>query len=357
MLIPFWPSDEDFYYKEGNIAGETAVLITPKIGAKWTRDSLIFRSSIWNKASGQLISASFKKFFNWDEQPDLTPSVDFNKSAFTEKVDGSTLIVSQYKGQLITRTRGTFDAHGMDNGSEIDYLIGKYPKAFRPDPNFSFIYEWVSPDNQIVLKYDKPDIYLIGMIDHSHYTYESQYTLDGLADYLGVQRPNSYKFSSPENLFKIVSEFENQEGICVYFNGDQDIRKVKSSKYLALHALKNMMDSDKAIVDLFIEWNYPTYTDFMSELEKQYDYEVAQFVIGQVSRVTEAYKQYKTFYNHLKEFVEERRWMSRKEFALAVFDAYGHTDRAGFAFKILDNRDIEPRLIKKVLLQMMARGK
>ena len=97
------------------VAGETVFLVQPQhIGAKWSRDTLHFRSSVWNE-KGELVSASFPKFFNNGESPDLYPNPEsFSDWVTPEKIDGSTLIVSKYKGQLIVRTRGTLDATRLD---------------------------------------------------------------------------------------------------------------------------------------------------------------------------------------------------------------------------------------------------
>jgi hypothetical protein len=87
----------NFNIKPNKINGEIIYLVVPvNIGCKWTKDNMIFRSSMWN-SEGELISASFKKFFNWNEQPDLVPiPTDIKKLQAISKIDGSTLIVSKY---------------------------------------------------------------------------------------------------------------------------------------------------------------------------------------------------------------------------------------------------------------------
>ena len=122
------PDPTQFIYRPVTIAGDECVLIIPNhIGVKWTKQNLMFRSSIWkinSEADWTPVSLSFKKFFNWDEQPDLdyTPfSLAANGGCqILEKCDGSTLIVSKYKGELIIRTRGTADASFMENGHELE---------------------------------------------------------------------------------------------------------------------------------------------------------------------------------------------------------------------------------------------
>ncbi len=114
---------ENFIVRKGLVAGEECTLVFPNhIGCKWSKDNMIFRSSMWN-SEGSLISAGFKKFFNYGEQPDLVPHPESTRGAEAiMKVDGSLLTVSKYRGELIIRTRGTVSAYMHDNGPEIDIL-------------------------------------------------------------------------------------------------------------------------------------------------------------------------------------------------------------------------------------------
>ena len=111
---------EHFLVHESTIYGEPLYLVQPMhIGCTWTQENKIFRSSIWN-AQGELVSAGFPKFPNWGEQPEVFPLPKSLEYATTvEKLDGSLLILSKYRGKLILRTRGTFDASVHDNGNEL----------------------------------------------------------------------------------------------------------------------------------------------------------------------------------------------------------------------------------------------
>ncbi len=177
---------ENFMSHEHILNGEVVTLIQPKnIGAKWKKDNLHFRSSVWNY-NGELISASFPKFFNWGEQPDLSPVPTSLKNAtVVEKLDGSTLIVSKYKGQYILRTRGTVDASTMANGFELELFKDTILSKLQDNNDtwgYSIIWEWLSPINKIVLSYgDEPMWKLIGFINHINYSLAQQDMLDAMA--------------------------------------------------------------------------------------------------------------------------------------------------------------------------------
>ena len=289
---------ESFVVRPTEIGGETCYLVFPKhIGCQWTKRNLHFRSSIWN-SEGELISASFKKFFNWGEQPDLcyTPfSLTANGGCqVMEKLDGSTLIVSKYKGELIIRTRGTDDARGMPNGHEIDALVAKYPLAFNGEGdtwNYSLVFEWESPENRIVIKHDEVDMKLTARICHEDYSLASQKELDILAESLEVPRPIYYDFNSIESMKVAVEAFKGVEGVCVYCNHGQDIRKLKGAEYLAKHRLKDELCNFDRVVDYFFVHGCPNYQDFYSSVEQSIDWETAEEIKGDISRICDGIKE------------------------------------------------------------------
>jgi len=357
---------ESFMVHPHEIAGETCYLVQPiHIGAKWTKSNLHQRSSVWN-AQGELVSASFKKFFNWAEQPDLayTPfSLTANGGCeLIEKIDGSTLIVSRYKGQTIIRTRGTTDASKLDNGHEIEWLKDKYPRAFKfPDKDgndyetapYSLIYEWVSPENKIVLNYgEDPDIYLTAVINHDTYTLWPQDEVDVLATLLLVKRPARYNFASVAEMLAAVEDLKGKEGLCVYCNKGQDIRKVKSAWYLALHRMKTEFGSYERVVDFYFTMNKPTYQEYYQFIVDNYDFELAEQCRGHISKVCDGMKEVAVLIAAMTEKVEPLRTKSRKDAAAVILQAYGLTNRSGMAFSILDNKPLKVDDYKKLLYQV-----
>lgn len=362
MKIDLQSIPEDFVTRPVEVAGEMCYLVfPPHIGTKWTKDTLIFRSSVWNSA-GELISAGFKKFFNWGEQPDLcyTPfSLTANGGVrLVEKIDGSTLIVSRYKGELIVRTRGTIDASAMENGYELEFLREQYPLAFDNTlltAGYSLLYEWVSPENRIVLRYPEPDIYLIGAICHENYELMTQTRLDSYAMDYGVKRPRYFKFDSLKEMHESVEAFKGMEGLCVYCNYDQDIRKVKSADYLARHRMKDELGSFERVVDFYFTQGRPNFHDFISVIEDTVDFETAQECIGDASRIVEGMKEVQKIIDHMTVFLGRFKDLTRKQIATEVLSAYGNTNRASYVFKILDGKTLEDKDYKKLLYQVLKK--
>jgi hypothetical protein len=333
------------------------ILVCAGTQSIWTPENLIFRSSIWSK-DGELISPSFKKFFNWDEQPDIESKPSSLKECHCiEKIDGSTLIVSKYKDKIIHRTRGTFDASKLDTGHEIKYLAERYSKAFNPPESLSYIFEWVSPENRIIIDYgSKPDIYLTNIIRHRDYSYFTQKELDGTSETLNVKRPKVFDFSDIKNMIETIMALEDVEGICVYYHGDQYIRKVKSLKYLTLHQMKAGFNN-KSIIKYFVENSMPRYQEFIEQLTAEIDYEVVSTMLSDISNVVDASKEVRKILDHCKNFADSVKSLTRKEAALKILSSYGKTNRTAIVFNYLDNKEPDERMLITLLTQIVLKGK
>lgn len=353
-------AEGNFLVSQHDFHGELVFLIQPNhIGSKFDKSNLIFRSSVWS-LDGLPVSLSFKKFFNYGEKPDLTYT-PFSMKAnggcnALGKEDGSTLIVSKYKKHLITRTRGTMDATQMLNGFEIEDLKAKYPNAFDNtylnSEQYSLLFEWVTPNNCIVVNYPEPDIILIGMINHNDYSMETQKNLDLIAFELGVKRPPYYHYDSVKELLDDVAMWKGKEGICLYCNHDQDIRKIKGEWYLKLHRLKSELGSFERVVDFYFESGELGYKDFYNLILETIDYEVAEKLKGQISQIVDAMKEVGKILEGMDEFSKPLKLIPRKDAALKIIESYGVTGRSAMLFKILDNKEINQDDKKKLLYQV-----
>jgi hypothetical protein len=286
-----------------------------------------------------------------------------------EKIDGSALIFSRYKGTTVIRTRGTTNARLQENGHEIDILCQKYSKfisfleKWKTSP-CSYIFEWVSPTNRIVINYgDEPDMYLTGIIEHDRYRLFLQAQLDFMAEKYDLRRPQTYHYNSIEEMQQAVTDFRGKEGVCVYFHADQEILKFKGAQYLFLHRAKSEIASIEKVIDLYLDVFFnsgstipPTYVEFMDYLTKTFDYEIAQMAIPNVSQICDAMKEVNTILTHMIMVVgsvSPLKGISRRDAAAKIFQAYGTTNRTSFCFKLLDGKSLQAEDYKKLLFQVL----
>ena len=351
-----------FYVNEHIINGEMCYLVIPQqMGCEWAQDNKHFRSSLWN-SEGDLISASFPKFVNWGEKPEVFPVPNSLRGCVVmEKLDGSTLIVSKYKGQFIVRTRGTVDAANMEkNGDEIAIFKSEIlPLLDSTDIDTwlcSYIFEWTSPKNQIVINYgDTPQFILIGCIFHDDYSLVEQNILDITAKKLGLLRPNTYTFTDVAALISEVELWEGKEGVCVYSKHGQEIHKCKSFQYLKLHRFKSNATFENT-VELFFEFDMPSYQEFEAKLIQKFDYECFEMVRGYISIICDGYKEVLKIIQGMNDFVEKqlKQLPNRREQAFKVFASYGkESNRSAFVFKLLDGRQLLSKDdLKKLMYQV-----
>lgn len=349
---------DEFIVNHGVFCGMPATLVIPNhIGTKFTQHNSIFRSSIWD-LDGNLISASFKKFVNWGENPDNFPTPEsLNKTTIVEKIDGSAVIIDYVNSVLSMRTRGTFSVITMENAVDFELCLNKYPKIsewLKNNSNYSLIAEITTPNLRIVIRYgDEPDFCLTGAINKDDYSLMTQTELDKLAGELGMARPDTYSFNDISDLLFNIDSWQQKEGVCVYSNNGQTIHKVKSTWYLKLHAFKSEASFENTI-DLFFAYDMPLYQDFEKKLIDQFDYECFQMVRGFASTICEGYKEVQKIVSSMVKFADSLKSLpNRKEQALKVFSSYGkESNRSSFVFAILDGKSLSKEQQKKLLYQV-----
>jgi len=349
------PLKEEFNFKDCTIAGDECWLITPKdMSTKWFDDNARFRSCIIRKSDHTVVSQGFSKFTNFHERPEFQPWDNSWKIEARHKLDGSLLIVSKYKGELIVRTRGTVDARNMPNGHEIDELISKYPEVFDNellDAGYSVLLEWTTPSNIIVLReHNTPTLTLIGIVYNQDAYYASQTYLDGIAEEWNIERPKSYYYNTIEECILDVDAWRGKEGVVLYSPDGQTLKKIKGAEYNELHKLATGIKTVAQVMDLFIASpRFDSEESFYKYIANTLDYEIAEKIKDDISTVVRAYCNYTYKLHRLTDVVNDLSFCeTRKEQAIVITSRYDDWRRA-FAFKMLDNQEIDDTLEAKAL--------
>lgn len=182
---------------------------------------------------GNVVARPFKKFFNIEEKQH-TPTEEFD---VYEKMDGSLGILFNYKGEWVLATRGSFTSDQSVKGTE---LLQKYDYN-RLNPDYTYLFEVIYPENRIVCTYDFEDLVLLGMI-HTQSGYEvnihsgnDDVRFKNLLNNLGFNIVRKYDGISDYSYLKHAIA-DNKEGFVVRFsNGDR--MKIKGEEYLRLHKI------------------------------------------------------------------------------------------------------------------------
>lgn len=363
---------ETFRIIQGN-NGEK--LITPEFGTgneSWKDKSHLWLRSLHIGPDDTVISVGFPKFFNCGDGPrefQITEKdlLDKKDLVATLKYDGSLLCRYVQDGIVKFRTRGALQV-GLDNKNEIDKFIKWYPKLNDPSvyPNISLLFEWCSPRNQIVIKYDKPQIILVGAVSYEKNTewYNNKFSLltikeleqisenlSSFDDYL-MQCVEYFYLKNNTEVIALIERIKNDkiiEGYVIRMDGEQNLVKVKSDHYFILHSLKSNLTSE-SITELFLSWNQPSFEEFKKKFESSYDYETFAVALPAISSVYDGLKIANKIFDHIKNFVEINKNLSRKEFAIKAKQAY-QDHKLAACFSLLDNKPLKNNFIKSLILQ------
>lgn len=177
------------------------------------------------------------KFFNINQVPDSMYSVvkDYDIKFVNNKEDGSVAsFIKLPNGKVIGKTKMGF---GNDQFVGINrvYNNNKDIKKFVDwslDNNIVAVFEYVAPDNRIVLKYDKEELILLSL--RNNLTGEYLDTNDYLDKIGDVKIAPFENYSNIDELLELSTELEDKEGWVVTFTNGFRI-KIKTKWYFDLH--------------------------------------------------------------------------------------------------------------------------
>ena len=356
---------------------ELETLISPEFGVgneAWKDFNLRWLRSMHIDRNDHVISVGFPKFMNIGEgcnqfnisEKDL---LDNKKDLIaTLKIDGSLLIRYVHNGIVKWRTRGSLEV-GLDNKDEINDFIKKYPKLNNPSlyNNVSLLFEWVSPKNQIVIKYESPDIFLVGAILYEANTcwYNNSFSLikikendsraislEKISADLDVRCVPHFNLTNQKEIIDLISKLKTEkeiEGYVIRLHQEQALVKIKSDHYFILHTLKSKLTTE-SLIDLWLSWGKPDYETFHSKFEAAYDFETWTTIIPAISSIYDGIKVADAIINHIIKFVEENRHLQRKDFALMAKQKY-QNEKLSMCFSLLDNKPLKNNPIKTFIMQ------
>lgn len=167
MSLPFNKDDLAVAVKDGLVSARrhptlpyTVYNYTDKTAYSdyWTPVTINCRGLILDD-DFNIVARGYKKFFNISQRP-LEIGYD-DPVEVMDKADGSLILLVSTPNGYICATRGSFE-------SEQAIAATKHWKInyghLIPDPEWTFLFEWVGPSNRIVLNYDKNDLVLLGAV-------------------------------------------------------------------------------------------------------------------------------------------------------------------------------------------------
>lgn len=294
-------------------------LIFPDKGSffEYTEDEKKLRSVIVDK-DGFILSSAWPKFGNWGEFKEDTNKLEQELKngivRFSHKEDGSLCIRSVINGNVIFRTRGTmFGGYAQDGTlsfKERFYKIAEQKYPILLDPTWmadrSLLFEYVSPDNVIVIRYKEEDLIFIGYVLHKNLSIGEWEVVSNIAKNNNFNLVKLYEL--PRDPILLIEEIKNwrEEGVVVRCCNDQVFVKVKSSWYLTNHRIKSNMNYN-SILELIERENLfgnLNEEDFISALKH----------LGFDWEIIESSKEYFKIYVELYEYVQSVIAVAKKSY-------------------------------------------
>lgn len=358
-LICEKPSPDDgFGIYEHSFCGIPSYLIIPAIDAKWNKNNLIYRSVILNKKTNEVLSSGWPKFFNYGEKPDCYPDPNkHNDWTIQEKLDGSLIIADYVNEKFNLRTRGTSSYITQNNFADFELLKEYYPNiiSFLEENNhLSLLLEIITPNNIIVIRTPMVQFYLLGAIDKSTLNPLPLKKVESISQELKIPMPEVYSFGNLEETIKTVKEWKGKEGIVISYNNNQNRIKIKSDWYCWIHKIKSQLNSESNLIEFYVNKKLPSYKKFYDIIKTDFDWELAEQMTNEISKMVECGKKVKKVIKNMESFIDTiKHYPTRKEQAQQIISSYGteKNSRSSMLFTLLDGKKLSKEQLVKLMHQ------
>lgn len=247
----------------------------------WHKYAMASRGKIVDRNTLEVVSYPFDKFFNLNEHPLSQESLVVEKISkadrvsLTNKLDGSTIIVSRYNDNALITTNGSFNNIQTKWAREI--FEEKYPDFIHDVPEgYTFVFELIHPENRIILDYgETQDLYLIAvrenaLLENGIVAYDK---LLEIADSYGLNIVQQEVFTSLSDICRKARDLKdaNKEGWVIRTESGGYVNymfKLKLEEYFILHRAKSHV-SMKNIYNLYVHGNLDEFLNTVDDNTKQ----------------------------------------------------------------------------------------
>jgi T4 RnlA family RNA ligase len=220
------------------------------------------------------------KFFNLNQVENTQYKLVKDKKikSVSVKEDGSLVaFMNLPDGTIFAKTIGSFDNEQTAAAMKIVNADSKKEEFIRETLNKGLtpLFEYVSWDNRIVLKYGSPELRLLGFRDNNDGSFIPAHTTLASYSWNGNMAAQISPGKSLDDLIEWAETAENAEGVVIEFEDGQFI-KLKSNWYFRLHGLRttNIFREDYVIDNYLNE----KLDDLLAQLDEKEDADAFKFV-------------------------------------------------------------------------------
>lgn len=277
------------------------------------------------------------KFFNLNQVPStLYGEVkDLEIDNVYSKEDGSVIsFVKLPNGKVLAKTKMSFEAD-QAIGANLVYSENSKLKSFIDwtlDNDITAIFEYVAPDNRVVLKYYERDLILLRLRDNNTGEYIK---LDDFSDKLeGVNLAKKFNYTLDE-LIEMAKVEKDIEGWVIQFVGGKMI-KIKTEWYFTLHVLiTEDIHRENLLIGHILEENID---DILSKIDLNDTSTINR--INYITEVVQKWIKLKMLSVNETYLIYEK--LGRKEFA----KNYSRDPNFSFVMAKVDGKDVYLKIIE-----------
>ena len=211
-----------FYDEEGVVLLDYHMIDSPKLNPI----VIECRSLILDISTFEVVSRKFDRFFNYGEALEYYEDFNLSRSIIMEKADGSLIGVYYHNGKWHISTRGMAFAEGEHTfgGTFKDKVLNAFgmdEQEFQSifsvfNKNLTFVFEYTSPENRIVTKYEQPEMVLLSANDgEKEWDYETMYCNLVAYGVKNIRKVKTYQASDMDVVVKLANSLPDlQEGFC-----------------------------------------------------------------------------------------------------------------------------------------------
>ena len=295
----------------------------------WTEETTMCRGLITDQ-DGWIVARPFPKFFNYEELIAEGKDMPLEPFVVTKKMDGSLGILYRVDGKSFIATRGSFYSEQAKRAQFI--LHDKRYYDFPFDPDYTYLFEIIYPDNRIVVDYgNMEDLVLLAMVNTT--------TGDEVDPHMSawpgpvVER---YAWAGSINKLREVEGVANEEGFVIWFNSGLRV-KMKFAEYVRLHRLLTGVNARTI-------WDLLRNGQSIDEMLDRVPDEFYKWVKDTANDLRLSYDEIEQ--EAKKVFYSIQDLPTRKEQALAIKDV--KQPEQGVVFRMLDGRDYSENIWKPI---------
>lgn len=257
--------------------GDLAILKYNQLTSDFTEEMVReARGIIFYKPTWDVVCYPFEKFFNYGEP--YADKIDESELHIYQKIDGSLAKVWFFEGAWRLSSNGVIDASEvvMNDGVNFQSLFMRALSSYGLDwesfvapldKNYTYMYELATPDNKVVISYDKYMLFYLGQ--RNNRTYQEEYIPDTRIDNVKV-----YNFKSLEDITAAANELPDSEEGYVVRDKNWKRVKIKNPIYFMLHKIANNGKPD--FLQHVLEHNesellayFPEYAEDLNEVHRK----------------------------------------------------------------------------------------